>query len=120
MIIVGLQLWEVEQEEAQEAAVTRTTRSSAKSHGRSGNQTRIRACGIETPQAYQDKKTFFDILRQTDLHTKVTKSMQNFKKMQKSALKICIYEIKAVLLHRQKQNGEADNRQDAAFFIVLV
>ena len=44
--------------------------------------------------------------------------MQNFKKMQKKCEKICIYEIKAVLLHRQKQIGEADNRQDAAFFIV--
>ena len=42
--------------------------------------------------------------------------MQNFKKMQKSALKICIYEIKAVLLHRQKQNGEADDRQRCGFF----
>ena len=38
--------------------------------------------------------------------------MQNFKKMQKSALKICIYEIKAVPLHRQKQNGGRTNRQN--------
>jgi len=32
--------------------------------------------------------------------------------------KILIYQIKVVPLHRQKQIGEADNRQDAAFFIV--
>ena len=56
------------------------------------------------------KKVFFDILRQTDLHTKLTKSMQNFKKMQKSALKICIYQIKAVPLHRLNKNSEADDR----------
>ena len=36
--------------------------------------------------------------------------MQNFKKMQKSALKICIYEIKAVPLHRQNKFNEADDR----------
>ena len=64
------------------------------------------------------KETFFDILRQTDLHTKVTKSMQNFKKMQKSALKICIYEIKAVLLHRQIQNEWADNRHRCGFYFI--
>jgi len=38
--------------------------------------------------------------------------MQNFKKMQKSALNICIYEIKAVPLHRQIQIEWADNRQN--------
>ena len=50
----------------------------------------------------------------------LAKNISIFKKMQENARKICIYQIKAVPLHRQKQNGEADNRQDAAFFIVLV
>ena len=36
-------------------------------------------------------------------------------KSKKNAPKICIYQINVVLLHRQKQIGEADNRQDAAF-----
>ena len=36
--------------------------------------------------------------------------MQNVKKMQNSALKICIYQIKAVPLHRLNKNSEADDR----------
>ena len=43
--------------------------------------------------------------------------MQNFKKMQKSALKICIYEIKAVLLHRQFKTSRRTDRQSADFLM---
>ena len=43
--------------------------------------------------------------------------MQNFKKMQKSALKICIYEIKAVPLHRQIKNRRRTTAKSAAFLM---
>ena len=36
--------------------------------------------------------------------------MQNFKKMQKKCLKICIIQINVVLLHRQNKFNEADDR----------
>ena len=44
--------------------------------------------------------------------------MQNFKKMQKSALKICIYQNNVVLLHRQNNLCEADEPPKCGFFNV--
>ena len=40
--------------------------------------------------------------------------------MQKKCEKICIYEIKAVLLHRQIKNVRADNRHSADFLMSVV
>lgn len=45
------------------------------------------------------------------------KSMQNFKKMQENARKICIYEKKAVLLHRQFKMSRRTDRQSADFLM---
>ena len=43
--------------------------------------------------------------------------MQNFKKMQKSALKICIYKIKVVPLHRQiKMSGRITAKVRLLFY----
>ena len=38
--------------------------------------------------------------------------------MQENARKICIYQIKAVHLHRQNNLSQADNRQNGGFYYV--